>query len=95
MLTLRETGAVSAISLPFLAGPRAKRFFLSADPHHLSGEPMTAPHLVELDGQRVFAELHYSAGNLLSILASVLRSAGIDPAICVLEMSDAADTAET
>lgn len=74
-----EHSPASALGLlPFAAGPRAKRYFLNLEPKHSDGGQMRAPRLISWAGAQVYAELHYSAGNLLLILSHWLRSLGID-----------------
>ena len=79
-IVLRSPGVLDRLQLPFRAGPRSERYFLSYEARHPDGKEMRAPHELDHNGRRVYVEMHYSAKNLLAILASVLRAAGADPA---------------
>ncbi len=79
VFAIERNPAAAATSLPFRAGPKAKRYFLNAEPKHADGRDMTAPRTVSCGGISAYAELHYSAHNLLLVLDNWLNSLGTEP----------------
>jgi hypothetical protein len=84
---LQATDALGRVSIPFKAGPRADRYFINTDPCHSDGRPMKAPTEILFNGSSLYIEMHYSALNLMAILAAVLHSASIDTACCVVKIA--------
>jgi hypothetical protein len=67
------------VPVPLRAGPRAGRYFINHERLHADGREMKGPREVQWNGRVYYAEMHYSAYDLMLAVRWALSQAGLDP----------------